>query len=754
MAVWCAINSFNAGELSPKLEGRTDVSQYSKGCRKLENFIVTPYGAVERRPGTEFLGYTLKHQSDVRLGRFVFSSEIAYLMEFGEKYLRFFRNNEIVKDASGADLVIATPYTAAELPQIQYIQSADVMTIVHPNHPVMELKRLAVNRFSFIEKTYKYPPMLDPNLDDDFTLKAAGTLTVGGTVTLTATKDCFASGNVGGYFQLVQTRKSNEISIDFDKDGVSEPLEVFGYWTFTTHGTWTGVITIQRSYDKGTTWNDYRTYSSEKDSNTSTSGEEETEEVLYRLKMTDYEASSTGTLKLCRCLLVNPDFIVTGVVKITAVTSATQATGTVVRKLADSNPTTEWNEGAWSVRRGYPCSIAFFEERMFFGGTAYRPQTVWGSHTNAWDDYLLGDKDADGLEFTLASDTVNTIRWITQHDALVIGTLDSEWTLSASSSDAALTASNFRVKRQSVYGSAEVSAVMAGEVLLFVQRSERKVREFVFSFEKDGYSAPDMTILAEHITQSGIRQITLQQLPDTILWCVLNNGTAAAFTYEREQDVVGWQRIVTDGKIISAMCIPNGPRDELYLVVKRGDKQYIEHVRERADLNYLDCSKSFTGKSMLEISGLEYLSGFTVGILADGAPQAPRKVVDGKVKLDIPADKVVVGLPYTSILSPMPIEIDTQEGSSMLRRKSIREVRIRVYDSIGGEIRAGSENWQQIFSRDMLDDSMDMAITPKTEVVRIPSLGGYEDASTVEIRQTEPLPMNITALTVNYEVVE
>jgi hypothetical protein len=747
MAVWCAINSFNAGELSPKLEGRTDVSQYSKGCRKLENFLVTPYGAVERRPGTEFLAAAYKQQTNIRLERFVFSSEIAYLMEFGDTYVRFFWRNQPI-------YALKTPYTGDELHQLQFVQSADVMTIVHPGHPVMELRRTKEDIFVLTAKEFRYPPMLDPNLEDDFTLKPTGTLTKGGTVTLTASKDCFTADNVGGYFQLVQTRKQNEISIDFTKDGVSSTLEVFGYWTFTTHGTWSGVLTIQRSYDKGTTWNDYRTYSSEKDSNTSTSGEEETEECLYRLKMTDYEASTTGTLKLCRCLLVNPDLVVTGVVKITSVASATQATGTVIRKLAEAEPTTEWNEGAWSARRGYPCTVAFFEERMFFGGTSYRPQTLWGSKPNSWDDFLLGDKDDDGLEFTLASDTVNTIRWLCQHDALVIGTLDSEWTLSASNAEAALTPSNFRIRRQSVYGSAEISAVMAGEVVLFAQRGGKKIREFVYSIEKNGYTAPDMTILAEHITKRGMRQIALQQLPDTILWCTLDDGTVAALTYERDQDVVGWQKVTTQGEILSVISIPNGNNDQVYWAVNRGGKVYIEYMLQRGGLEYLDCCKFYGGARLKVLTGLNHLEGLTVSILADQAVQAPRQVVDGKIELDDYANNVIVGLPYTSILSPMPIEIDTQEGSSMLRRKSIREVRIRVYDSIGGEIRAGSENWQQIFSRDIQYDSMDIAITPKTEVVRIPSLGGYEDASTVEIRQTEPLPMNITALTVNYEVVE
>ena len=161
----------------------------------------------------------------------------------------------------------------------------------------------------------------------------------------------------------------------------------------------------------------------------------------------------------------------------------------------------------------------------------------------------------------MASDTVNNIAWMSQHDALVMGAGDSEWTLSASTADAPLTASNVKVKRQSVYGSSNISAKMVGDVILFVQRQGRKVREFVYTWEKDGYVSPDLTILADHITESGIKEIALQQQPDNILWCSLNNGNLAAMTYERDQEIVGWHKHTTDGAFESITVIPENKED-------------------------------------------------------------------------------------------------------------------------------------------------------------------------------------------------
>ena len=753
MAVHIAAVSFNAGELSPKMLSRTDVSQYSKGCRTLQNFIVTPYGAVEKRPGTKFIAAAKYPDKKLRLIKFVYSKEAAYTCEFGEYYIRFFRNQSAVLSGN-VPLEIATPYSEADLADLKFVQSADVMTIVHPLHPVKELKRTEESFFTLTDKVFQYPPVLDPNLDDDSFLTPSARE---GDITLTASKDVFTSDNAGGFFQLVHTRKENEISIDFNADGESQALEVFGYWSFTTHGTWTGTLTIQRSFDSGVSWNDYRTYSSAKDSNTSTDGNETEENVLYKLVMRDYEKSTTGTLKLCRCLLVNPDFQTTGIVKITSVTDHRNASATVIRKLGENSATNEWNEGAWSKRRGFPRTVAYFEERMVFGGTAYCPQRVWASKTGDWDNYLVGDKDDDGLDFTLASDTINTILWMCQHDALVIGTSDSEWSLSSSNSEAALTPGNFKIKRQSVYGSSGVSAGMVGDTILFVQQGGRKVREFVFQWEKNGYVSPDMTILADHITKSGIRDTALQQLPDSILWCVLNDGTAAALTYERDQEVVGWHRHNTDGKFIAVCTLPGSNGNDVYFAVQRNGVTTIEIMAPRTfdsitEAFYVDCGSVFEGENIIDITGLDHLNGKAVAILADGAPQTVRTVENGTVTLDFAASRVVVGLPYEAEISPMPFEFETDNGLSLLRKKSIGTVRLRVYNSVGGMVRCGDDSWQEIYSRDVLDDSMDMALSPKSEVIKLNMISGASESMTIEVLHNDPLPFNLVSIAAVYNV--
>jgi len=751
MGGFAVVTSFVSGELSPKMRGRMDVSQYAKGCRCMRNMLVTPYGAAERRKGMKYIGQTKSASGSVRLMRFAASAEQAYLLEFGDQYVRFFRDGEAVKNG-GTVVELSTPYGADELAEIQGVQSADVMTLVHPEHPVMELRRLTETSFELVEKEYEYPPMRDPNTDDDATITASG---VTGEISLTASKAVFEEGNVGGYFELVHVRAVNEVKKDFTGNETSDTLEVFGNWSFTSHGTWTGVVKIQRSTDGGTTWKDHKTDSSSADQNIVWDGKEEEEGVLYRIKMEDYEQSATGTLKMCRCLLSNPDYAVPGVVKITSVTDGTHAEGTVIRKLGGTGATAEWSEGAWSARRGYPRAVAFYEERMIFAGTKTQGQTIWGSKTGDWDNFLLGEKDDQAIEFTLASDTVNDIRWILQHDALIIGTSDSEWTLSASAADEALTASNVKIKRQSVYGSAKAGAAMAGETALFVQRGGRKVREFVFRWEKDGYASPDMTILAEHITESGIAEIALQQQPDTILWCLLGNGTLASLTYEREQEVIGWSRHDTAGTVRSICCVPAGDRDMLYLAVERAGKRMIEVLNPGEEI-YVDGAVIRESETAFnEVSGLGHLEGLDVQVLGDGAEMLTREVDEnGKIQLESKVNKAVVGLGYASELSPMPLETEMRDGLTLLRNKTVGEVRVRVYGTVGGEVRAGEDRWQKIISRDVLEDNLDEAIKEKEEVAVLPVSGGYGKEAVVELRQTAPLPFNVTSISTVYEAEE
>ncbi len=290
---------------------------------------------------------------------------------------------------------------------------------------------------------------------------------------------------------------------------------------------------------------------------------------------------------------------------ITAVATTTSATIDIIRDAEDTGGHLEWSLGAWSDTTGWPSSCAFFEQRFIAAGTTEQPQTFWMSQSgdleNMQPDSVVADvlviEDDDAIVFTIAAEKVNAIRWISPGDILVLGTTGGEW--SAKSGGPVISPLDIEVRRESSYGSANFSPVRAGNAILFIQEAQREIREFVFSFDVDGYVVPDLTILSQHVTLSGINKIIYAQQPDSIVWCLRNDGILAALTYKRENNVAGWSRHIIGGEFISATgnavvesiaTIPgdNGSgqvedstnRDEVWLIVKRtingATKRYIE----------------------------------------------------------------------------------------------------------------------------------------------------------------------------------
>ena len=143
--VWPIQNQFTAGEISPRLYGRTDLAQYYQGCRTLENWLVMPQGGVVKRAGTRFVAEVRDHEHAPRLLPFVFGVEQAYVLELGHTggtgYMRFYRDQGQIQSSGNAVEITSPPWTEAELLQVMFAQSADTMYLAHPGHPPKVLTR-------------------------------------------------------------------------------------------------------------------------------------------------------------------------------------------------------------------------------------------------------------------------------------------------------------------------------------------------------------------------------------------------------------------------------------------------------------------------------------------------------------------------------------------------------------------------------------------------------------------------------------
>lgn len=762
------LQSFNAGELSPMLDVRTSLDKYKSGCKQLENFIIMPYGGVNRRPGLEYLGAAKFQDKPCRLLGFNFSTTTRFVLEIGHLYMRFWANRQPINASGGGVLEISTPYIWQDLKEIQFFQINDILYIAHTNYPPYKLSRIADNNWTLAPVAWDFPPTLDENITTT-TIAASGN---SGSVTLTASDSIFNAAHVGTQWGLLWDRKTASISRAINAANVTTAvMDCAGGWDLTTFGTWTATIRLLRNskanQDAGifdtTKMQVIREWTSSNDRNVSASGTE-TDRVGLVVQITNYTSNTNG-----RVVLESRDFTTGGTVTITAVASGTSATATVNRWLGDSfaTPTTRWSEAAFSGLRGYPKAVTMHQQRLCFGGTTARPNTIWCSSVNDYQNFRTGALDTDALRFTLAASEGNRINWMYSQQQLLIGTSGDEWSIGAADTSRAFSASNVIAKRQSSYGSKYIRAAIVNDVLLFVQRNGRKVRELVYSFQKDGWVAADLTLLAEHITKGELNELAYQQQPDAILWGITGNGTLTGMTYERDQQVVGWHRHTTQGSFESVATIyGNGTEDEVWTVVNRTVGGQTVRFIESFSLNwrtfldngdktnwfYADAGEKLTSASpTTTFSGFTHLIGQTVSVLADGANH-PNVVVDatGTITLQYPATTIIAGLPYTSTLQPMKFDANLQDGTAQGRRQRLHRIRVRLYNSLGGQFSKDGTTWDEIPDRDF-SDNMDSSPPAFTGEKHITAASGFSDNATFYIRQTIPLPLTILGIITKWE---
>lgn len=613
------INAFNAGELSPQLEGRTDLAKYYSGCRTLENFLIFSYGGATRRPGTKFIAQAKNSDEAVRLIPFEHSTVQAYILAFGDEYIRFFRNGGQILDPNDPNnpLEISTPYdtdSGTDLFELHFVQSADIMYIVHPKYKPRKLSRTSDTDWTLTEITFSRGPFLKDNITDVNITPSDTT----GIITLTASDDTFNVNHIGSLWQLTHTVDGNTISGSFsnnvsEQNSASSTVQLNREFVFTTHGTWKGDVILQRSFNGGVIWKDVLPVHYENDGNRQFTDTEIVDDAIYRIHSPAGSGGiDSGTMNFNFTALSHD---IQGVVEVNGFTSATVVSAIVVNTLGVNTPTAIWAEGAWSLDEGFPSTVAFYEERIVYAATINNPQTIWMSQSDDWDNFLAGSLDSDAFDRTLAADQVNVIRWMSPQEWLLVGTVGGEWKMGSGNNEDPITPTRAVIKRQSTYGSAYLQPSVANNVILYVQRQKRKVRELVFNFETDSWLSPDLTVLSEQITDSGIIQTAFQKAPDPILWTVLTNGDIAAMTYQRSQDVVGWhrQKSGTDN-FESVAIIPGEGEDEIWVSIQRiidgNTVRYIEQFQPRdwgddqEDIFFVDSGLSFDGGEAISITNI------------------------------------------------------------------------------------------------------------------------------------------------------
>jgi len=652
-----ALSSFTAGEISPRLEGRVNLEKYREGLADLTNMVVHPHGGVARRPGTEFLGEVKSSANYTRLIPFQFKTSDTYILEFGNEYMRVYRN--------GLQVLTGAPKT------ITAITKANPGVITSNSHGFA-------------------------NGDEIYII------------------------GVGGMTQLNgrNFRVANVTTNTFTlTDLFGNAIDTTNFTTFTTGGTADKIYEITTPYTTA---------------NLPALNFAQSADVMYlvhptydirTLSRTDHNAWTLATATI---------------------------TGSPTPSLSGSN--------------NRPSVVTFFEQRLVFAGTNNNPQTIWFSKSADYLNFTVGTLADDALIYTIAANQVNAIRFLSATRILVLGTSGGEYVLTTTN-DGPVTPTTTQIRKYSNYGSAPVQPVQVADVTLFLQRGNKKVREFRYVGEVDtsGYQAPDMTILAEHITEGGITEFAYQQEPDSVIWAVRADGTLLGMTYRRDEQVVAWHKHVIGGEfsggqavVESIATLPNDDaEDELYMVVKRTidgqTKRYIERLNvfefgdQTTSAYFVDSGLSYSGGAITSLSGLWHLPGETVSVLANGASHPDRTVSNGAISLAFSATSASIGYGYTSEMRTLRLEAGSSDGTSQGKPKRIHAITLRLYRTVGLEVGPASADVDRIYFRDS-SMSMDTAVPLYTGDKTVEFPGGFEDDDRIYVRQTQPLPLTVLAL--------
>ena len=715
--------NFTAGEVSPKCYGRVDVARYQNGAESMLNCIVNIHGGAERRPGSLYVAEVKDSSKRSRLIPFIFSTTQAYVLEFGNLYMRVYAQSGGQVLSAGVPYEIVTPYTEAMLPDLDYTQGADTMFLFHKLVPVNVLKRYAADFWVIRAAPFTVEPFDEIGITFPATLTLSA-LTVGSPRTITASAACF----IDGYRLRTITSGAGVMTID------------------AVTGPTTATVTITSAFASSPIAANAWVMDGSINSRLTPSAVGPVGETITIL------ATPTNAFRVedvGKYLRING-----GLVLITAFISAAEVDGIVKEELASTviSPYQAWSmeSTVWTAVNGYPQTGALFEQRLTLAGSPAYPQTVWGSRSGLFYDFTIGTNDDDAFAFTLPSTgQINPIQRMASAKALMPLTYGGEYTMDGGQGDP-LTPTSVKANSPSVYGCNSVKPLRIGNEVLFVQRAGRKIRSLAYRIESDTYSAPDLTVLAEHISLSGITDMAYQQEPRSTLWCVRADGKIATMTLDRDEGVTAWTPQETNGLFESVASIPSTTGDEVWAIVNRTVGAVVQRYVERFEPSlYTDCAIIGTsGPGAAVWAGLGHLEGEEVAVKADGVYMGLFTVTAAQITLPRNAFAVEIGQPFSNSVTLLRPEIQAGDGTAQGNAQRVHEVSLLMMETIGCKI-----NGDPVAFREFGEELLDVAPTEFSGFKRGGLTGWSRGDQTITISQDEPYPFHILAvirkLTVN-----
>jgi hypothetical protein len=405
----------------------------------------------------------------------------------------------------------------------------------------------------------------------------------------------------------------------------------------------------------------------------------------------------------------------------------------------------------------YPGAVSYFDQRRCFAGSTNKPQDVWMSKTGTESDfsYSIPVKDTDRIYFRVATREANAIQHIVPLTQLLLMTSSAELRVSPVNSDA-VTPGDISVRPQSYVGCSSVQPSVVNNSLVYAAARGGHVREMGYSWQSNGFVTGDLSLRASHLFDNlTIVDQCFAKSPRPIVWFVSSNGNLIGLTYIPEEQIGAWHHHATDGVFESITAVAEGSEDRLYAVIRRtingNTVRYIERMASRiideddpSTWFFVDAGSTYSGAPATVITGFDWLEGETVAILADGAEQVQQVVTGGAITLEQEASVVHVGLPYNSDLQSLPLTLDL-DGFGQGRTKNINKVSVRVSGSSAlkagpdfDHLRAYKQRTTELYGTppSLQTGELEIELTPK-----------WQAEGQIYIRQSSPLPITVVGIT-------
>ena len=696
-------NNFSAGELAPALYTRTDIQQYSNGAKRLRNVFPLVEGGVRKRPGTFNRGLMT---GAIRLVPFIVNSSSVFML--------IFKNLEVLIYNPRTKAVVTTltsPYTAAQIPDIQYVQYRFEMFITHSDVPIYLLNcsddYLSWEMSSF---TFSNTPTDSENARYPYRKGKPSTKELGQQVT-------FTINNVSAWNSATSYAIGNEVMVTYSVSVVFGPNK-----TVTEYYKAILASTNKNPRTEPTYWQ-----------MTSSSGDD----VFSTSDVGSYIEVNGGVIKIARFI------------------SSTVIEGVVVKKLDADIEAIEMSWGilppAFNSTNGYPRCCTYFKQRLVFANTKKAPNKIWFSAVGANNNFLETTEDGDAFSIVSASGLSNSILFLEAQRGVICLTSGGEFMVD---SDGGLTPTTVNIAEHSAYGAYSVTRPeRVGNELLFVQRGGERVRALTYRYEVDGLVSPEISTLASHIGEDhlGVNQISYQQEPESTVWCVLGDGKVASITFNRDQEVMAWAQHDFGGSVKSVCSLPTAlGSDQAFMLIERKGNIYLEQISFDA---YLDSQVDITlDGNMISKSQFDRLNGISVYCEDGETVTEIEYIVDGnflQVDAGLSGKTVSFGQTFECVAELFPPELNQSPLSSMMNKAKVDRIAFFFNKTLGASING------ELIETFTFDDDILGPAKPYTGF-HLEEGGTWEDLHKVPvvISHNKPLPFHLQAITMQLSINE